>query len=263
MASLSDQLEALTPADQPTLVIRWMLHAGLKYQAAKDRYEPFDRLVDEDVPSRDAIAGAVRAALEAGRDAFVVVNNKAEGSSPLSVEKLARRIAGEDEEAAGEEAASRTLRWITDLFRRHDAPFQVVGGLAARAYGATRPLVDLDFYLPGEAVERVLPEIEPLLTRPLGPVDHEDWRMRFLQLEHEGTTVEIGVSEGARFLNRATGEFEDQQVDFDAGVPMNVLGVEVPVMPRGELVAYKTKLNRPVDRRDLAEMDRAEGRTRG
>jgi hypothetical protein len=71
-----------------------MLHAGLRYEAARDRYAPFDRLVDEDRPSRASIAGAVAAALEAGREAFVVVNNKAEGSAPRSVARLAERIAG-------------------------------------------------------------------------------------------------------------------------------------------------------------------------
>ena len=36
-------------ADRPgPLVVRWNLHRGFLYQAAKQRYEPFDRLVDED-----------------------------------------------------------------------------------------------------------------------------------------------------------------------------------------------------------------------
>jgi hypothetical protein len=33
-------------------------------------------------------------ALRAGLGVWVIVNNKAEGSSPLSVERLARRVAG-------------------------------------------------------------------------------------------------------------------------------------------------------------------------
>lgn len=93
MASIERQLEVISPFYQPTLVVRWMLHSGLRYQAAKDRYQPFDRLVDEDVASRESIARAVLDALVAERGVFVIANNKAEGSAPLSLLRLAERIA--------------------------------------------------------------------------------------------------------------------------------------------------------------------------
>jgi uncharacterized protein YecE (DUF72 family) len=108
MASLESQLSALRAYEQPALVVRWMLHEGLKYEAARDRYEPFDRIVDEDPVSLERIATAVFDALIAERSAFVVVNNKAEGSSPLSVVRLAERLAGSSHGAppAGREDAS-------------------------------------------------------------------------------------------------------------------------------------------------------------
>jgi uncharacterized protein YecE (DUF72 family) len=93
MASLEDQLKAVRHFEQPALVVRWMLHAGLRYEAAKDRYEPFDRVRDEDPESLERIAVAALDALIAERDVFVVVNNKAEGSAPLSVFRLAARMA--------------------------------------------------------------------------------------------------------------------------------------------------------------------------
>lgn len=93
MTPLDRQLGRISPFYQPALVVRWMLHSGLKYEAARDRYEPFDRLVDEDRVSRERIAVAVLDALVAEREAFVVVNNKAEGSAPLSIVRLAERIA--------------------------------------------------------------------------------------------------------------------------------------------------------------------------
>jgi len=94
MASLESQLGTLRAYEQPALVVRWMLHQGLRYEAARDRYEPFDRIVDEDPVSLERIAAATFDALIAERPAFVVVNNKAEGSSPLSVRRLAERLAG-------------------------------------------------------------------------------------------------------------------------------------------------------------------------
>lgn len=96
MSSLEEQLRAVRPFEQPALVVRWMLHAGLAYDAAKDRYEPFDRIVDEDADSLERITVAAFDALIAELPVFVVVNNKAEGCSPLSVFRLARRLAAWD-----------------------------------------------------------------------------------------------------------------------------------------------------------------------
>jgi uncharacterized protein YecE (DUF72 family) len=74
------------------LVARWNLHAGRGYEEAKADYFPFNRLAEEDLPSRAALASLARAAASAGRDVFVTINNKAEGSAPLSVQRLAEQI---------------------------------------------------------------------------------------------------------------------------------------------------------------------------
>jgi uncharacterized protein YecE (DUF72 family) len=74
------------------LVCRWSLHAGFRYEDAKSRYYPFDKMVDEDIQSREAIAAAIVAAAAAGKPSFVTINNKAEGSAPLSVERLAALV---------------------------------------------------------------------------------------------------------------------------------------------------------------------------
>lgn len=74
------------------VVARWNLHAGHRYEEAKQAYFPFDRLVEEDVPTRDALAGLAARAAARGRGVFITINNKAEGSAPWSVAKLAAAI---------------------------------------------------------------------------------------------------------------------------------------------------------------------------
>lgn len=83
-------LDGETPGD---LVVRWNLHRGFVYQAAKQRYEPFDKLVDEDGQTRQILARMAVAAFKAGRRVWITANNKAEGSAPLSLLKLAQEIA--------------------------------------------------------------------------------------------------------------------------------------------------------------------------
>ncbi len=75
------------------LVVRWNLHRGFLYQAAKQRYEPFDRLVDEDIETRRVLARMAADACKARQKVWITANNKAEGSAPLSLLKLAQEIA--------------------------------------------------------------------------------------------------------------------------------------------------------------------------
>ena len=93
MAPLVRQLALIRPFQQPVLIIRWMLGHGQEYGAAKERYQPFDRLVDEDPRTRELIARTVLDASLAEREAYVIANNKAEGSTPLTIFRLAERIA--------------------------------------------------------------------------------------------------------------------------------------------------------------------------
>jgi uncharacterized protein YecE (DUF72 family) len=74
------------------LICRWSLRQGLRYNQAMAQWAPFNRLQASDIPTREALAQAVVGTLSAGYRAFVAINNKAEGSAPLSVLELARAI---------------------------------------------------------------------------------------------------------------------------------------------------------------------------
>jgi uncharacterized protein YecE (DUF72 family) len=93
MPDLAAQAAAM-PGSGP-LVARWNLHGGLAYAEAKAHYAPFDRLINEDPYTRAALARLCARALAAGESAFVVANNKAEGSAPLTLVRLAEAIMAE------------------------------------------------------------------------------------------------------------------------------------------------------------------------
>jgi hypothetical protein len=54
------------------------------------------------------------------------------------------------------------LAWIVASLRRHNVPYQTVGGLTAEAYGAYRPLADIDVYVP--LASGLFQEIRPFTT---------------------------------------------------------------------------------------------------
>jgi ribosomal protein S2 len=74
------------------LVVRWMLGGSLNFEEARERYRPFNRLVDEAPATRAEIADAAINAAVANVPVYVIANNKAEGSAPLTLAALARAI---------------------------------------------------------------------------------------------------------------------------------------------------------------------------
>ncbi len=105
LPDVSEQAAVADAALQRALVVRWNLHGGFNYEQARARYRPFDRLLDPDPDTRTAIVDAAMRRLREDRPAFITVNNKAEGSAPLSVIELAREFASNrdgDSRAAAE-----------------------------------------------------------------------------------------------------------------------------------------------------------------
>jgi uncharacterized protein YecE (DUF72 family) len=72
------------------VVVRLMLRPGTRYEERRQAFLPFDRIVDESLQMREQVAEMVRLAEALGRNIVVLVNNKAEGSAPLTIEALAR-----------------------------------------------------------------------------------------------------------------------------------------------------------------------------
>ncbi len=95
MPPLEEQLPILRKLWPGPLVCRWNLHAkhgSFGYEAAKSSYEPFNKLIDEDIATRNTLARVIAGTLKGGQQALVTINNKAEGSAPLSVQKLALAV---------------------------------------------------------------------------------------------------------------------------------------------------------------------------
>jgi uncharacterized protein YecE (DUF72 family) len=77
----------------PFVVCRLSIPPGRRYEERRDAFAPFDRLVAPDEVVRADVAALARLALAQGKKPlYVLVNNKVEGSSPLTVRALAERM---------------------------------------------------------------------------------------------------------------------------------------------------------------------------
>lgn len=92
MPAVAVQAAAMSGFGPGPLIVRWNLQAGYSYEEAKARFTPFDQLIEEDSATRDSIAQLCMATLASGHECTIIANNKAEGSAPLTLVKLAQAI---------------------------------------------------------------------------------------------------------------------------------------------------------------------------
>ncbi len=147
------------------------------------------------------------------------------------------------------------LECIVGALNRHRVPYQVVGGLAAPAHGAWRPVADVDLYVPFDRAAAALDEIRPQVY--WGPERYADdrWDLTFLKGVFGGQKVELDDSSTRpRYFDAEAGRWEDQRVFYGSSVTLRVFGVEAEVMPKDELVLYKRRLGREVDIIDLEQL---------
>jgi uncharacterized protein YecE (DUF72 family) len=91
-----DQARVVSPDDLPFTVVRLLLKPGTTYEQQREAFRPFNQIVEPDQPMRLQVTRLVRRAAAARRRAYVLVNNKAEGSAPLTIGALAEMLASHE-----------------------------------------------------------------------------------------------------------------------------------------------------------------------
>jgi uncharacterized protein YecE (DUF72 family) len=89
---LLEQWEAAQPLPGRFAVVRILVPPGVAYEDAVARFQPYDRILARDDGMRRDLVRLIRHIAEAGADAFVLVNNRAEGCAPLTIRALAHEL---------------------------------------------------------------------------------------------------------------------------------------------------------------------------
>jgi uncharacterized protein YecE (DUF72 family) len=90
-----EQLDTAPPEELPFTVVRLLLKPGTWYEDQRDAFRPFNRIVAPDPIMRRDVAAIAGRALKRQKRVYILVNNKAEGSSPLTVLALAKKLAAD------------------------------------------------------------------------------------------------------------------------------------------------------------------------
>ena len=89
MPSLAEQLQWHGSEFGSAVVVRLMLPANADYETLKEQFKPFDRLVTPQPQMRSEVLRLIEATAARDVPTVITVNNKAEGSAPLTIAALA------------------------------------------------------------------------------------------------------------------------------------------------------------------------------
>ena len=156
--------------------------------------------------------------------------------------------------ATSGEVPAAALRWVCALLDECAIPFQVTGDIAAAAYGVARPIRSLELFIAAEHAPALLRRAEEHVVDYPWRRRDDAWDRVALSLFFDGVTIDVCIAEAARFREAATGAWRDAAIDPAASVTVQVRGVEVPVMPREQLLDQKRRLDREIDRRDVRDI---------
>lgn len=92
MPSIRKQLSLPGIFTSATVVCRLLLPPGRRYEAQREAFAPFDRVVEPDEDMRADVVALIERAIREKRAVYVLINNKAEGCSPLTALAIAERF---------------------------------------------------------------------------------------------------------------------------------------------------------------------------
>mgnify|MGYP001591934445 FL=1 len=152
--------------------------------------------------------------------------------------------------------APEALKWIVDILRKNKIPFRISGGLAVRAYGSKRDLVDIDIEIRDKDFEKILPFIKKF--KYVGPNKYRDdeWDTIGLAIDYKGQSVEFCGADSQKIFNKNTKIWERLESDLNDFENKIVFGIEVPIIPKKELIKYKSKIRIRVDLVDVEFLTR-------
>ncbi len=150
-----------------------------------------------------------------------------------------------------EKDPEKSFRWIIGILNNHNIPFQVDGGLAARAYGADRELVDIDLVIPENRFNEIISEVEPFIIYGPSHFIDDKWDVFMMTLDHHGQVVDLVGAEDQKFFDHEHHEWKQMKTDFSDYGTGEVFGEKVQLIPKDKLIAQKEALGREVDLIDL------------
>ena len=149
--------------------------------------------------------------------------------------------------------------WIINILRELAIPFQITGGLAAQLYGSKRPLADIDIDILESDMEKLSARVHEHIV--FGPAQYKDaaWDVKLMTLTYAGQDIDISAFDTTKIFDVTTSAWVELGGNLHLSETFEVYGIQVPVITKANLLAYKKMLGREVDRLDVAYLETPDG----
>jgi hypothetical protein len=150
--------------------------------------------------------------------------------------------------------AKAALIWIVNILNAHGIPYQVEGGLAANCYGSTRELADIDIFIPSSGFDKISNDVDGYVD--FGPAFYTGthWRLVYQVLNYRGQQIEICDAGKANYFDTQSNTWIKREIDFTKAETIEIFGISTKVIPKSDLIEYKSGTNREVDIIDIEQI---------
>lgn len=144
------------------------------------------------------------------------------------------------------------LTVLTDTLQQHNIPFIGIGGLAAIAWGATRPLVDIDIQVAKKNMPMAEKIFHAYLQTSTRRFQNEHWDIQQMVLSLAGVGADICAAEDFYIVKGGVKHLVPNSLQ---NASRKIVGnLEIPVLPLDILLGYKKLLARSVDLEDVGQL---------
>ena len=146
--------------------------------------------------------------------------------------------------------------WVVKILKKHKIPFEIGGGLAARAYGTKRRLADIDIDLNEKGYKKIIKVIKPYII--FGPKFYKDknWKLNLITLKYKGQKIDLAGIIHTKIFNSNKKKWIILKSHLTHAHLKKIYGINVPIEDKKELISYKKKLDREVDKIDIKQLSK-------
>lgn len=153
-----------------------------------------------------------------------------------------------------EENIEKALKWIVEILQKHNIPFQLTGGFAARLYGSKgfrEGAEDIDIDISESRFGEIMDEVKDYIVK--GPERYYDdfFDCNLLTLNYAGRNIDLGDSDDCKIFDKKKNQWVKCESNYAKSKNMEIFGIKVPVIAKEDLIEYKEILGRSDDLEDL------------
>ncbi len=144
--------------------------------------------------------------------------------------------------------------WIVGILQKQKIPYQITGGFAAKIYGSKRKLADIDIEIAEECFGDIYENIRKFIV--FGPKQYkkEGFDVFLMTLKCKGQLIDISGANNCKIFDKNKRKWIKTPANLSKFAFKKVYGKKVKVITKKELISYKSKLQRRVDKIDIAEI---------